>query len=43
MNFTIKKKNIFLIDDISPYHNFINARKTLNNMYKVLDNSDNTL
>ena len=35
MNFTIKKKNLFLIDDISPYHNFINARKTLNNMYKT--------
>ena len=33
MNFKLKRKNLFLIDDISPYKNFINARKTLTNTY----------
>ena len=33
MNINVKKKNLFLIDDFSPYKNFINARKTLRNIY----------
>ena len=33
MNINVKRKNLFLIDDISPYKNFINARKTLRNIY----------
>ena len=33
MNFSVKRKNLFLLDDISPYKNFINARKTLENKY----------
>ena len=33
MKFSVKRKNLFLIDDISPYKNFINARKTLENTY----------
>ena len=33
MKLKVKRKNLFLIDDISPYKNFINARKTLRNVY----------
>ena len=33
MNINVKRKKLFLIDDISPYKNFINARKTLRNIY----------
>ena len=33
MNLKVKKKNLFLIDDISPYKNFITARKTLRKIY----------
>ena len=34
MNLNVKRKNLFLLDDISPYKNFINARKTLKTIYK---------
>ena len=33
MNINVKRKNLFLMDDNSPYKNFINARKTLRNIY----------
>ena len=33
MDINVKKKNLFLIDVLSPYKNFINARKTLRNIY----------
>ena len=33
MNLNVKRKNLFLLDDISPYKNFINARKTLKTIY----------
>ena len=43
MNYKIKKKNLFLIDDISPYKNFINARKTLRNIYLKSKKSEKKL
>ena len=43
MNFNVKRKNLFLIDDISPYRNFINARKTLRNIYLISKKSEKTI
>ena len=42
MNINVKRKNLFLIDDISPYKNFINARKTLRINYMKSQKANKT-
>ena len=43
MNLNVKRKNLILLDDISPYKNFINARKTLRNIYLKSKKNEKTI
>ena len=42
MNLNVKRKNLILLDDISPYKNFINARKTLRINYMKSQKANKT-